>query len=116
MIKERCICTLNNAKATGISREDREHLKKKYPRIDSSIIDNFPFEKPREGQLEIISKIKNAIDEGFKFIVLEAGTGTGKSAIASTLTKIYSPAYILTMTKQLQSQYANEFSYPLVKG
>ncbi|MGZ7118448.1 MAG: helicase C-terminal domain-containing protein [Methanobacterium sp.] len=119
MIKERCMCSLNNAKdnkATGISREDREILKSKNPRIDSSIIDNFPFEKPREGQLEIISKIKNAIDDGFKFIVLEAGTGTGKSAIASTLTKIYSPAYILTMTKQLQSQYANEFSYPLVKG
>ncbi|MGZ7210100.1 MAG: DEAD/DEAH box helicase family protein, partial [Methanobacterium sp.] len=119
MIKERCICSLNNAKdnkATGISREDRKILKSGNPRIDSSIIDSFPFERPREGQLEIISKIKNAIDDGYKYIVLEAGTGTGKSAIASTLTKIYSPAYILTMTKQLQSQYANEFSYPLVKG
>jgi Rad3-related DNA helicase len=118
MIKERCICTLNNSKnkATGISREDRVRLKKEYPRIGNSIIDNFPFKKPREGQLEIISKIKNALDDGYKFIVLEAGTGTGKSAIATTLSKIYSPSYILTMTKQLQSQYAVEFSYPLVKG
>ncbi|WP_414469950.1 helicase C-terminal domain-containing protein [Methanobacterium sp. ACI-7] len=119
MIKQRCICALNNAKnnkAAGISRKDKEMLKKENPRIDSTIIDNFPFETPREGQLEIISQITGAIDNGYKYIVLEAGTGTGKSAIATTLSKIYEPAYILTMTKQLQSQYANEFSYPLVKG
>lgn len=119
MIKQRCVCSLTNAeknRPTGISREDKEKLKKENPEIHSSIIDNFPFEKPRKGQLEIISKIKNAIDDGFKFIVLQAGTGTGKSVIATTLSKIYEPAYILTMTKQLQSQYANEFSYPLVKG
>jgi Rad3-related DNA helicase len=119
MIKERCVCSLTNAaknRTAGISRDDKERLKKENPWIDSAIIDNFPFEKPRKGQLEIISQIKNAIDDGFKFIVLEAGTGTGKSVIAATLSKIYEPAYILTMTKQLQSQYANEFSYPLVKG
>ncbi len=117
MIRDRCVCSLTDeGKETGISKEDKENLKSENPRIDSSIIDNFPFKIPREGQLEIISRIKSAIDDGYKFIVLEAGTGTGKSAIATTLTKIYSPAYILTMTKQLQSQYANEFSYPLVKG
>ncbi|WP_429221806.1 helicase C-terminal domain-containing protein [Methanobacterium oryzae] len=119
MIKQRCICSSNKAKenkAAGISRDRISKLKKEHPRIDSSIIENFPFAKPREGQLEIISKIKDAIDEGFKYVILEAGTGTGKSAIATTLSKIYEPAYILTMTKQLQSQYANEFSYPLVKG
>lgn len=119
MLKERCMCFLNNAKdnkVTGIPRDVKDKLEKSNPWIDSSIIDNFPFLMPREGQLEIISRIKNAIDDGFRFIVLEAGTGTGKSAIATTLSRIYSPAYILTMTKQLQSQYANEFSYSLVKG
>lgn len=116
MIKQRCTCSLTNNKATGISRKNKEKIKKENPQITSTIIDNFPFEKPREGQLEILNKIKNAIDDGYKFIILEASTGTGKSAIATTLSKIYSPAYILTMTKQLQSQYANEFSYPLVKG
>jgi len=119
MIKQRCVCSITSSKksrAEGISRNDRKKLKKKNPLVDNAIIDNFPFEKPRKGQLEIISKIKNAIDEGYKFIILEAGTGTGKSVIAATLSKIYGPAYILTMTKQLQSQYANEFSYPLVKG
>lgn len=91
-------------------------LKKDYPNIDNEIIKNFPFEQPREGQLEIISDINEAIEDGFKFIILEAGTGTGKSAIATTLAKIYESAYILTMTKQLQTQYADEFGFPLVKG
>ena len=91
-------------------------LKKQYPNIDEEIIRNFPFTHPREGQLEIISDIDEAIEKGYKYIILEAGTGTGKSAIATTLAKMYQSAYILTMTKQLQAQYANEFLFPMVKG
>ncbi len=91
-------------------------LKKEYPHIHEDIICNFPFEIPREGQLEIIQEIEDAISKGYKYIILEAGTGTGKSAIAATLSKMYDSAYILTMTKQLQSQYAEEFKFPLVKG
>ena len=93
-----------------------EKLKKQYSYIDDEIIENFPFEQPRTGQLDIIQQIMDAIRKGYKYIILEAGTGTGKSAIATTLAKIYESAYILTMTKQLQSQYANEFEFPLVKG
>ena len=92
------------------------YLKEIYPHIDDEIIVNFPFEQPRLGQLEIIQDINDAIKKGYKYIILEAGTGTGKSAIATTLAKMYESAYILTMTKQLQSQYSNEFSFPLVKG
>ena len=91
-------------------------LKELYPNIDDDIIENFPFYEPRFGQLEIIQNIEDAINQGYKYIVLEAGTGTGKSAIATTLAKMYGSAYILTMTKQLQSQYSNEFEFPLVKG
>ena len=68
------------------------------------------------GQLDIIQDINDAIRQGYKYIVLEAGTGTGKSAIATTLAKMYGSAYILTMTKQLQAQYADEFDFRLVKG
>ena len=92
------------------------YLKELNPNIDDAIIENFPFERPRLGQLEIIQDIYDAIRNGYKYIVLEAGTGTGKSAIATTLAKMYESAYILTMTKQLQSQYSNEFDFPLVKG
>ncbi|MDR2873796.1 MAG: ATP-dependent DNA helicase [Methanobrevibacter sp.] len=91
-------------------------LKKEFSHINEEIIRNFPFDYPRKGQLEIIADIENAIDKGYKYVILEAGTGTGKSAIATTLAKMYASSYILTMTKQLQSQYMNEFNFPLVKG
>lgn len=124
MIKNNCICHKdgeNLAKASGIPKSRISEIKKKYPHIDADIIENFPFPEPREGkhgqgQLEIIAKIKKAIEEGFRYVLLEAGTGTGKSAVATTLAGIYQPAYILTMTKQLQSQYEAQFGYPLVKG
>ena len=92
------------------------YLKEIYSHIDEEIIENFPFTEPRFGQLDIIQNINDAIRQGYKYIILEAGTGTGKSAIATTLAKMYESAYILTMTKQLQSQYSNEFDFPLVKG
>ena len=91
-------------------------LKKEYPNIDNDIIENFPFKEPRTGQLDIIQNIEDAISKGYKYIVLEAGTGTGKSAVATTLANIYGSAYILTMTKQLQHQYSKEFGFPIVKG
>ncbi len=119
MIKERCICPQDGfevVKVSEIPENQISETKKMYPHIDPEIIENFPFPEPREGQLEIIEEIKDAINEGFRYILLEAGTGTGKSAIATTLAGIYQPAYILTMTKQLQSQYGIQFGYPLVKG
>ena len=70
------------------------YLKELYPNIDEEIVENFPFEEPRFGQLDIIQDINDAIKEGYKYIILEAGTGTGKSAIATTLAKIYESAYI----------------------
>lgn len=119
MLKERCICTpdeFKGGKKSGLSRSQISELKRLYPDIDPEIIENFPFPESREGQLEIIAEIKDAIDNGFKYVILEAGTGTGKSVIATTLAKMYEPAYILTMTKQLQSQYTDEFGHSLMKG
>ena len=63
---------------------------------------HFPFKSPRKDQLETVSEIVDAISQGYRYIVLEAGTGTGKSAIAYTLSSIYDSSYILTVTKQLQ--------------
>lgn len=95
----------------------RRTLKKEeHPHIPDNIIENFPFPKPRPGQLDIINDIYEAIEEGYKYIILEAGTGTGKSAIATTLTRIYKPAYILTMTKQLQDQYVGNSGSRLLRA
>lgn len=78
---------------------------------------HFPFKSPRKDQLETVSEIVDAISQGYRYIVLEAGTGTGKSAIAYTLSSIYDSSYILTVTKQLQEQYLSDFKdLKLVKG
>lgn len=78
---------------------------------------HFPFKSPRTDQLETVSEIVDAISQGYRYIVLEAGTGTGKSAIAATLSSIYDSSYILTVTKQLQDQYLEDFTgLSLVKG
>lgn len=90
-----------------------------YSKINIDVAKNFPFKEARKNQLETISEIKEAIDSGYKYIILEAGTGTGKSAIAATLALMFDSSYILTVTKQLQDQYINDFSnlgFKLVKG
>ncbi|WP_405274890.1 helicase C-terminal domain-containing protein [Methanobrevibacter sp.] len=70
---------------------------------------------PRNSQIKLINKINWAIGEGYKNIILEAGTGIGKSAIATTLANMYEDSYILTMTKQLQEQYLDDFGDMLVE-
>lgn len=73
---------------------------------------------PRPEQIRIINEIIEAIEMGFKNIIVEAGTGTGKSAIATTIANYVGDSYILTMTKQLQNQYLDDFDYMLaeIKG
>lgn len=74
--------------------------------------------KPRKEQIRIIDKINFAMENGYTNIVLEAGTGVGKSAIATTVANMVSDTYILTRTKQLQEQYLKDFSSMLteIKG
>ena len=74
--------------------------------------------QPRPEQEKIINEIIEAIEMGFKNIIIEAGTGTGKSAIATTIANYIGDSYILTMTKQLQNQYLDDFEYMLaeIKG
>lgn len=83
--------------------------------LDWMIHWSLPKYNPRSGQIVLINKINNAIGQGYKNIILEAGTGTGKSAIATTLANMYEDSYILTMTKQLQQQYMDDFSSMLVE-
>ena len=88
-----------------------------YSKISPVAQRNFPFKNPRDDQLETISEIFDAIYRGYKYIILEAWSGTGKSAIAATLSSIYDSSYILTVTKQLQDQYLEDFTnMSLVKG
>lgn len=120
MIKNKCVCSKSSDERPSLidrpSAEEKEILQHKHPDIDDEIIENFPFKSARHNQLELITEILNAFESDKRYVILEAGTGTGKSAIAATLGQILQPTYILTMTKQLQRQYTEEFGYAQVKG
>ena len=80
----------------------------------------FPFEHIRTAQKNILSKIEPYLtNPKIKYIVIEAETGVGKSAIAKTLSEYYKESYLLTATKSLQEQYSSEFynfDVKVVKG
>ena len=77
----------------------------------------FPFETYRKGQKEAIEQARAAFRRGKRFVVLEAPTGSGKSAIAVTLAREARNAYVLTAQKLLQDQYLRDFpDLALMKG
>ena len=78
---------------------------------------HFPFKTYRQGQREAIAQAKDAFKRGKRFVVIEAPTGSGKSAIAVTLAREAQSAYILTAQKLLQEQYLRDFpDMALMKG
>jgi len=86
--------------------------------MNKDINKHFPYKKIREQQSEAIEFILDAVQEGKKYIVVEAGTGVGKSAIGLTVSRLLSEleehaqstgAYFLTTQKILQEQYVNDF-------
>lgn len=83
----------------------------------SELLKNFPSGMtPRPQQRTILKKIAQGLDQGYHYLLLDAGTGIGKSAIAVTLANYFSSAYLVTITKQLQDQYHNDFKFQVLKG
>ena len=81
------------------------------------VTNNFPFPQRRQRQDHILKEICDAFNSGYKRIILEAPTGFGKSPLAVSFALALGSSYICTSTKELQSQYANDFSYlKVVKG
>jgi len=77
----------------------------------------FPFKTYRKGQLEAIESARAAFKQGKRFVVIEAPTGSGKSAIGVTLARDAGSAYLLTAQKLLQEQYLRDFpDLALMKG
>ncbi len=93
----------------------RDSMQNNNSNLDWMVYWSFQPHAPRTSQVKLINEINWAINEGYKNIILEAGTGTGKSAIATTLANMYDDSYILTMTKQLQEQYLHDFGDMLVE-
>ncbi len=77
----------------------------------SQVTRNFPFPQKRQRQDHILKEICDAFNSGYKRIILEAPTGFGKSPLAVSFALTLGTSYICTSTKDLQSQYANDFSY-----
>src|SRR6476660_8712401 len=77
----------------------------------SNLISNFPFEKIRPKQLDVLQQIGDAINTGYKYIVLEAPTGFGKSPVAIAVGKTLGTSYTCSATKDLQTQYTNDFPF-----
>ncbi len=83
----------------------------------------FPFKKIRNNQKKAIKFIlRQFLNHNKKYVILEAGTGIGKSAIAVTVSKYLqqhnknknnenykNSSYFLTTQKILQKQYINDF-------
>ena len=84
----------------------------------------FPYAKPRKEQRQAIEFAIKAIEDSDKrFVIIEAGTGVGKSAIGLTLSRYLEQSipsqegfaqggYFLTTQKILQAQYEKDFGKP----
>ena len=77
-----------------------------------SYLKNFPLnETPREKQYYVLREIAAAFTAGYKIVVVGAPTGLGKSAVAISVARTEGSSHIVTSTKDLQFQYANDFHY-----
>jgi ATP-dependent DNA helicase DinG len=74
-------------------------------------IKNFPFPTKRERQYYVLNEIGAAFASDYKYILLEAPTGFGKSPIAIAVALTLGSSYICTSTKDLQTQYARDFPF-----
>jgi len=84
------------------------------PNIEQLIRENFPFPEFNPGQYEAIDRTIRALLAKKKHVILEAPTGIGKSAIATTVHRVLRKmslshrTTIITATKGLQDQYQND--------
>ncbi|MGA9153005.1 MAG: hypothetical protein WBZ36_20700, partial [Candidatus Nitrosopolaris sp.] len=81
------------------------------PQTTSNYIKNFPFPTLRDKQSYVLKEIDAAFTSGYKYIVLEAPTGFGKSPVAIATASTLGSSYICTSTKDLQTQYARDFPF-----
>ena len=71
--------------------------------------DYFIADSYRGGQREAIDAIEDAFEQGYRYVLLDAPTGSGKSHIARAFAFQAGKAHVLTVQKVLQSQYERDF-------
>jgi len=78
----------------------------------SDYFTNTRFGTPRQEQQQVIPEIAEAVKAGYKNIVVESPVGSGKSAMAMVVPKMFdSRAYVVTPLKGLQKQYLDEMPF-----
>ncbi|HYZ50090.1 MAG TPA: hypothetical protein VE593_04320, partial [Nitrososphaeraceae archaeon] len=77
----------------------------------ADLVNNFPFRSQRNNQISVLNQISAAFNSGYKYIILEAPTGFGKSPVAIAVAMTLGSSYICTSTKDLQTQYSRDFPY-----
>lgn len=76
----------------------------------------FPMSQIRPEQVQMLKGVADALDEGKKYILIEAPTGCGKSPVAIALCKYFKSGYICTDQKNLQKQYLRDFKGSAVQA
>jgi ATP-dependent DNA helicase DinG len=74
----------------------------------------FPLDQPRGSQVQVITEIEKAYANGYRFAIIEAPVGSGKSAIAITFARLFGSSHIITPRKSLQNQYFEDFEEHVV--
>jgi ATP-dependent DNA helicase DinG len=77
----------------------------------ANLVNNFPFRSQRNNQISVLNQICAAFNSAYKYIILEAPTGFGKSPVAIAVAMTLGSSYICTSTKDLQTQYSRDFPY-----
>ena len=75
-----------------------------------SLLSHFPG-KPFDIQIHVLKQVEQAINSGFKYIVIQAPTGTGKSFIGATIARFKGTSSILSSTTDLEDQYNRDFPW-----
>lgn len=78
--------------------------------VDREIERHFVKENFRSGQKEAIKFALESYSKGKKIVIIEAPTGSGKTAIGMTLANFFNNSFYITSSKQLQDQIVGEFS------
>jgi ATP-dependent DNA helicase DinG len=74
-------------------------------------IKNFPLSNLRDNQDFVLNEISEAFKSDCRYILLEAPTGFGKSAVGMTVAITLGSSYTCTSTKDLQAQYKRDFPF-----
>lgn len=77
----------------------------------ADFLKNFPFSDKRDRQAYVLNEICTAFASDYRYILLEAPTGFGKSPVAVAVALTLGSSYICTSTKDLQTQYSRDFPY-----